>query len=123
MSQVEDWKISIPSFDLFPAVPLTFDEMYWGDYWQIINKPASVVREVMIKLEKVMKMAVNKQKCEKDEADVLEELKARKHKQQEELGFTKERIIIQSPTQLPLPKSQGYTLKKKIPLTIMSCHH
>ncbi len=52
VSQVEDWKISIPSFDLFPTIPLTFDEVYWEAYWQIVNKPASVVREVMIKLEK-----------------------------------------------------------------------
>jgi len=52
VSQVEDWKVTIPSFDLFPTVPLTFDEVYWEAYWQIVNKPASVVREVMIKLER-----------------------------------------------------------------------
>ena len=48
VSQVEDWKVTIPSFDLFPTVPL----MYWESYWQIVNKPASVVRDVMIKLER-----------------------------------------------------------------------
>ena len=43
VSQVEDWKVTIPSFDLFPTVPLTFDEVYWEAYWGIVNKPASVV--------------------------------------------------------------------------------
>ena len=51
VSQVEDWKISIPSFE-FPTIPLTFDEVYWEAYWQIVNKPASVLREVMIRLKK-----------------------------------------------------------------------
>ncbi len=52
MSQVEDWKVTIPSVDLVPTVPLTFDEVYWEAYWKIVNKPASVVRDVMIKLER-----------------------------------------------------------------------
>ena len=52
MSQVEDWKVTIPSFDLFPTVPLTFDEVYWEAYSRIVNKPASEVRDVMIKLER-----------------------------------------------------------------------
>ncbi len=51
VSQLEDWKISNPSFDLIPTVPLTFDEVYWEAYWQVINKPAPVMREVMIYLE------------------------------------------------------------------------
>ncbi len=72
ISQVEDWKIAIPSFDLFPIIPLTFDEVYWEAHWQIVNKPVSVVRDVMIKLEKETKMAVNKQKLETNEADMLE---------------------------------------------------
>ncbi len=33
VSQVEDWKITIPSFDLFPTITLTFDEVYWEAYW------------------------------------------------------------------------------------------
>ncbi len=70
VSQVEDQRISIPSFDLFPTIPLTFDKMYWEVYWQIANKPASVVRDAMIKLERETqekeKMAINKQKLEKD---------------------------------------------------------
>ena len=71
VSQVEDWKITIPSFDLFPTVPLTFDEVYWEAYWEIVNKPASVVRDVMIKLkketrEKENKIAMKKQKLEQD---------------------------------------------------------
>ena len=50
VSQVEDWKVTIPSFDLFPTMPHTFDEVYWETYWGIVNKPAFVVRDVMIKL-------------------------------------------------------------------------
>ena len=71
VSQVEDWKIPIPSYDLFPTVPLTFDEVYWDAYWPIVTKPAPFVREVLMKLEKETKekekMVGNKQKLEKDE--------------------------------------------------------
>ena len=99
MSQVEDWRISIPSFDLFPTIPLTFDKVYWEAYWRIVNKPASVVGEVMINLEKETKekekMVGNKQKLEKDEADKLERQKVQK---QEELQHKKKRRIVESPT-------------------------
>ncbi len=52
VSQVEDWNVTIPSFDLFLTVPLTFDDVYWEAYWGIVNKPLSVVRDVMIILER-----------------------------------------------------------------------
>ena len=90
--QVEDWKNTIPSFDLFPTVPLTFDKVYWEAYWQIVNKPVYVVREVMINLEKELKekekMVGNKQNLEKDEADKLERQKVQK---QEEFQHKKKR--------------------------------
>ena len=97
MSQVEDWKIPIPSYDLFPTVPLTFDEVYWETYWQNVNKSVSIVREVLIKLEKEtkLKMVGNKQKLEKDETQ---------EKKQEELK-RKRRRIMESPTQSPLRTS------------------
>ena len=105
VSQVEDWKVTIPSFDLFPTVPLTFDEVYWEAYWGIVNKPASVVRDVMIKLERETwekeMMAMNKQKLEQDA-----------QKQQEKLVLRKKRRIIESPTQSPLPKSTENTPEK-----------
>ncbi len=116
VSQVEDWKITIPSFDLSPTIPLTIDKVYWEAYWQIVNKPASVVREVMINLENELKekekMVGNKQKLEKDEADKLERQKVQK---QEELQHKKKRRIVESPTQLPLPNSQTTPLRKQIP--------
>ena len=63
VSQVENWNVTFPSFDLFPTVTLTFDEVYWEAYWGIVNKPASVVRDVMIILERETwekeKMAMN----------------------------------------------------------------
>ena len=97
MSQVENWKIPIPSYDLFPTVPLTFDEVYWETYWQNVNKSVSIVREVLIKLEKEtkLKMVGNKQKLEKDETQ---------EKKQEELK-RKRRRIMESPTQSPLRTS------------------
>ena len=105
VSQVEDWKVTIPSFDLFPTIPLTFDEVYWEAYWGIVNKPASVVRDVMIKLERETrekeKMAMNKQKLEQDV-----------QKQQEKLVLRKKRRIIESPTQSPYPKSTENTPEK-----------
>ena len=63
---MEDWKVTIPSYDIFPTIPLTFDEMYWEAYWPIVNEPALTVRNVMMKLEKerreneLKKMSENK---------------------------------------------------------------
>jgi len=106
VSQVEDWKIPIPSYDLFPTVPLTFDEVYWEAYWPIVNKPASFVREVLMKLEKETKekkkMVGNKQKLEKDETQV---------KKQQELK-RKRRRIMESPTQSPLRTSPDCSPEK-----------
>ena len=79
--------------------------MYWEAYWQIVNKPASVVRDVKIKLERETrekeKMAMNKQKLKQDA-----------QKQQEKLVLRKKRRIIESPTQSPLPKSTENTPEK-----------
>jgi hypothetical protein len=80
---VEDRKISIPSYDLFPIVPLTFDKVFWKAYWPIVNDPVLAVRKVMMKLEKerkeneMKKMSENKQKCEREEAEQLEAQKKR----------------------------------------------
>ena len=76
--EVEDWKVSIPSYDLFPTVPLTFDKVFWEAYWPIVNDPVLDVRKVMIKLEKerneneMKKMSEKKQKLEREEAERLE---------------------------------------------------
>ncbi len=51
MSQVEDWKIFIPSFGIFPTIPLTCDEVFWEAYWQVVNKETSVGKDVMKNLE------------------------------------------------------------------------
>ncbi len=105
MSQVEGWNVTMPSFDLFYTVPLTFDEVCWEAYWRIVSKPASVVRDVMIKLERETqekeKMAMNKQILERGV-----------QKQQEKLVLRKKRRIIESPTQSPVPKSTENTPKK-----------
>ena len=73
--EVEDWKVTIRSYDLFPIILLTFDEVYCEAYWPIVNKPMSAVREVMMKLDKqrreneLKKMSENKQQLEKEEAE------------------------------------------------------
>ncbi len=54
-------------------------------------------------------MAGNKQKLDKDEADMLE---AQKTQKKEELEHENNRRIIETPTQLPLPKSPDYTWEK-----------
>ena len=72
---MEEWKVTIPSFDLFPTVPLTLDEVYWEAYWPLLNRPMLAVREVIMKLDKerkeneTKKMSENKQKLEKEEAE------------------------------------------------------
>jgi hypothetical protein len=37
--EVEDRKVTVPSYDLFPTVPLTFDKVFWEAYWPIVNEP------------------------------------------------------------------------------------
>ncbi len=53
--EVEDWKVTIPSYDIFPTVPLTFDKVFWEAYWPIVNEPVLAVRNAMMKLEKERK--------------------------------------------------------------------
>ena len=98
-----DWKVTILSYNLFPTVPLTFDEMYWEAYWPIVNEPVLDVRKVMMTLEKerkekeMEKIKENKQKLEREEADRLDA-----QKKQEELRLRKRKKFIESPTQSPL---------------------
>lgn len=111
--EVEDRKVSIPSYDLFPTVPLTFDKVFWEAYWPIVNDPVMDVRKVLMKLEKerkeneMKKMSENKRKLEREEADRLEA-----QKKQEELRRRKKKKIILSPTQSPLPSSPDSTPEK-----------
>ena len=113
VSQVEDWKISIPSFDLFPTVPLTFDEMYWEAYWPIVNDPLLDVRKVMMKLEKerkeieMKKMSEKKRKLEREEAEWLEVLK-----KQEELRLRKGRKLLNHPLNHHCPALHTLPLRK-----------
>ncbi len=75
---MEDWKVTIPSYDIFPTVPLTFDEAHWKAYWPIVNEPVLNVRDVMVKVDierrenEMKKMSENKRKLEEEEADRLE---------------------------------------------------
>ena len=74
---MEDWKVTILSCNLFPIVPLTFDEMYWEACWQIANEPLLDVRKVMMKLDKerkeneMKKMNEKQRKLERAEAEWL----------------------------------------------------
>jgi hypothetical protein len=100
---VEDWKITIPSYDMLPTVPFSFDEVYWEAYWKVVNEPTKVVHSVIQKLEheiKMKKMADQKHKLEKDRAERLQA-----EKKQEELRLRKRKKIIESPTQSPIPSS------------------
>jgi hypothetical protein len=63
--EVEGWKVTIPSYDLFPTVPLTFDEMSWEAYWPIVNEPVLAVGNAMMKLEKEKKGNEMKKMSEK----------------------------------------------------------
>jgi hypothetical protein len=115
--EVEDWMVSIPSYDIFPTVPLTFDKVFWEAYWPIVNEPVLAVRNAMMKLEKerkeneMKKMSENKWKLEREEADRLEA-----QKKQEELRLRKRGKNVESPTQLPLPNSPDSTpVKMKSP--------
>jgi hypothetical protein len=90
-TDVEDWKVIIPSYDIFPTVPLTFDEAYWKAYWPIVNEPVLNVREVMVNVDKerreieMKKISENMRKLESEESERLEEQKkARVAKTEEE---------------------------------------
>ena len=100
---MEDWKITIPSYDMLPTVPFSFDEVYWEAYWKVVNEPTKVVHSVIQKIEheiKMKKMADQKHKLEKDRAERLQA-----EKKQEELRLRKRKKIIESPTQSPIPSS------------------
>ena len=85
-TDVEYWKVTIPSYDIFPTVPLIFDEVYWTAYWPIVNDPVLNVRDVKVKMAKerreneMKKISKNKWKLEREEAERLEA-----QKKQEEL--------------------------------------
>jgi hypothetical protein len=49
--EVEDRKVTIPSYDLFHTIPFTFDKVYWEAYWLVVDEPILALREVMMKLE------------------------------------------------------------------------
>ena len=94
---MEDWKVSIPSYDIFPTVPLTFDKVFWEAYWPIVNEPVLDVRKVMTKLEKerkekeMEKIKENRQKLEREEADRLD---AKKNKRSLDLGRGKKLLNL-----------------------------
>ena len=77
VTQVENWKITIPSYDMLPTVPFSFDEVYWEAYWKVVNEPTKVVLSLIQKLDKerqetkLKKMADQKHKVEKDRAERL----------------------------------------------------
>jgi hypothetical protein len=92
---VEDWKITIPSYDMLPTVPFSFDEVYWEAYWKVVNEPTKVVHSVIQKLEheiKMKKMADQKHKLEKDRAERLQA-----EKKQDELRLQKRKKSLNPP--------------------------
>ena len=84
--------VTIPSYDLFPTILLTFDKVYQEAYWPIGNEPILAVREVMMKLEKerkeneMKKMSENKRKLEREEAEGLKAQKKTRGAQTQEKG-------------------------------------
>lgn len=123
VSQVDDWKISIPSFDIFPTVPIMFDEVYWEAYWPIVNKPMLEVREILTKLEKeirdneMKKMAENKRKLEKDEAERLET-----QKKQDELRLRKRKKSLSRLLNHHYPTHRHLFQSKLYPLSMLNRH-
>ena len=89
---------------MLPTVPLSFDQVYWEAYWNVVNEPTTVVLSVIQKLDKerqeakLKKMADQKHKLEKDRAERLQA-----EKKEEELRIRKRKKIIESPTQSPIP--------------------
>ena len=112
-TDVEDWKDTFPSYDIFPTVPLTFDEVYWKAYWPIVNEPVLAVREVMMKLEKerreneMKKISENKPKLEIEEAERLEA-----QKKQEELRLRMRKKLLNHPLNHHYPALQTLPLRK-----------
>ena len=103
VNNVEDWEIVAPSFDRFPTVPYTFDEVYWDTYWNVVHQPVDLVIGIIEKLNDERREIEKEQaadqkrniKKEKAERVVAEE-------KQEELRLRERKKIIESPTQSPL---------------------
>ena len=64
MRHVEDWKILVPCFNIFPTIPLTFDNLYSETYWPIVNKYIAVVRRIS-ELDKEIRENEKKKMAEK----------------------------------------------------------
>ena len=115
VTQVEDSKITIPSYDMLPTVPLSFDEMYWEAYWKVVNQPTKVVHSVIQKLDKerqeikMKKMADQKHKLEKDRAERLQA-----EKKQEELRLRKRKKSLNPPLNHQFPVHQNLRLTNKM---------
>ena len=103
VNTVEDWEIVAPSFDRFPTVPFTFDEVYWEAYWNIVHQPVELVVGIIEKLNDQRREIEKEQAA--DEKRNMEKEKAERvvaEKKQEELRLRKRKKIIESPTQSPL---------------------
>ena len=100
---MEDWEIVAPSFDRFPTVPFTFDEVYWEAYWKVVHQPVDLVMGIIEKLNDKRREIEKEQAA--DEKRNIEKEKAERlvaEKKQEELRLRKRKKIIESPTQSPL---------------------
>ena len=103
VNHVEDWEIVAPSFDRFPTVPFTFDEVYWEAYWKVVQQPVYLVMGIIEKLNDERREIEKEQAA--DEKRNIEKEKAERlvaEKKQEELRLRKRKKIIESPTQSPL---------------------
>jgi hypothetical protein len=103
VNTVEDWEIVAPSFDRFPTVPFTFDEVYWEAYWNVVHQPVELVVGIIEKLNDERREIEKEQAA--DEKRNIEKEKAERvvaEKKQEELRLRKRKKIIESPTQSPL---------------------
>lgn len=103
VNNVEDWEIVAPSFDRFPTVPFTFDEVCWEAYWKVVHEPVDMVMGIIKKLNDKRREIEKEQAA--DEKRNIEKEKAERlvaEKKQEELRLRKRKKIIESPTQSPL---------------------
>ena len=103
VNHVEDWEIVAPSFDRFPTVPFTFDEVYWEAYWKVVHQPVDLVMGIIEKLNDERREIEKEQAA--DQKRNIEKEKAERvvaEKKQEELRLRKRKKIIESPTQSPL---------------------
>ena len=131
VNNVEDWEIVAPSFDRFPTVPFTFDEVYWEAYWKVVHQPVDLVMGIIEKLNDERREIEKEQAA--DQKRNIEKEKAERvvaEKKQEELRLRKRKKIIESPTQSPLseppesPFPKTKTIKRrKAPNHPPSHHH